>query len=132
MSEHPNEALVRRAYAAFTAGELATFAELSAPGLVWNVAGNNRISGEHKGQEEVFALFALCGELTAGNMELTLETVDVEPDGNVVSTHHLHAARPDGRTLDTTETERFTVEGGKIVRVDESVSDPAASDAFWS
>lgn len=132
MGQHPNEALIRRGYAAFNAGDMETFASLCTPDLVWSVPGNNKISGEHKGRDEVLALFGLCGELTQGKMELTLQTVDVEADGNVVATHHLHAERPDGRTLDITETERFTIENGKIARADESVSDPAANDTFWS
>jgi hypothetical protein len=33
--------------------------------------------------------------------------------------------------LDATETENFTIKDGKIVNVVESVSDQAASDAFW-
>ncbi len=127
-----NEVLVRRMYDAFSAGDGEAMSQILAPDIVWSTPGNNPTSGDHKGQEEVFAVFAKCGELTEGNMHLELIDVTVNGPTNVTSRHNLFAERPDGRKLEVVETESWTIEDGNITRVDESISDLAANDVFWS
>ena len=48
-----------------------------------------------------------------------------------VAKHRSTAKRGD-KKLDVTTTLDFRVEGDKIARIDESTSDQAAEDAFWS
>jgi uncharacterized protein len=127
-----NETLVRRMYGAFAAGDGDAMAEILAPDVVWNVPGNSRTSGSHKGQEDVFKLFALCGEISEGTMAVELESIKAVGDNTVVSTHHLTGYRSDGLRLDTHETETWTIENDRISRVDESVEDQAAADAFFA
>jgi hypothetical protein len=131
MAEHPNETIVRRVYDAFNAGDMESLAQLFAPDIVWSVPGTSRLSGDHKGQEAVFALFGLCGELTGGNLQVIPETITAVGDGKVVSTHRVLAQRGDTK-LDVVETEHLTIENGKLTRADESVADQAVSDAFWA
>jgi ketosteroid isomerase-like protein len=99
--------------------------------IVWKTPGNSQIAGERKGHEEIFALFALCHELSGGTMEIVPQTIEAKGDGTVVSTHRLTAER-DGKKLDVVETETMTLADGKLTRVDEAVSDQAANDAFWA
>jgi uncharacterized protein len=132
MSKHPNEEIVRRFYAAFAAGDVPEFKELMAPDIYWHTPGNSQISGEYKTLDDVLALFAKCGELTAGDLRVDLEGIKVVGDDKVVSTHRVAGSRPDGRKLDIHETENVTIKGDKITRVEESTSDQATSDAFWS
>jgi uncharacterized protein len=132
MAEHPNEAVVRRLYTAFSAGDGGAMAEILAPDVVWNTPGQSQIAGEYKGHEEVFALFELCGQLSEGTLVVTPERIDARGDHVVVSTHRCVAERAsDGAKLDIHETETITVEDGRITRVDESVDNQAAADAFW-
>jgi len=132
MTDHSNVELVRRGYAAFQSGDLDTFGQLLADDVVWSVPGTSKLAGDHKGKDAIFALFALCGELSGGTMQLTgPETVDARGDDKVVSTHRVTAERG-GKKLDVLETETFTIANGKIARVDEAVSDQQASDEFWS
>ena len=131
MGGHPNEALVQRLYDAFNAGDMDTLAQLFTPDIIWSVAGNSQISGDHKGQDAVFSLFALCGELTGGNLEVVPETITAKGDDTVVSTHRVLAKRGD-KQLNVTETENITIKDGKIAKAVESVSDQAESDAFWA
>jgi uncharacterized protein (TIGR02246 family) len=130
MAEHPNVDLVRRVYTAFSAGDMNALSELFAPDIVWSVPGNSRLSGDHKGQDAVFALFALCGELSGGTLVVDPMTIESTGDNTVVSTHRVTAQRGD-KKLDVVETENVTIENGKLTRADESVSDQKASDAFW-
>ncbi len=131
MVEHPNEALVRRVYAAFNAGDFDTMRELFAPDVIWNVAGNSRISGEHRGQDSVFQLFTLVGELTGGNLKLEPRTIEAQGDDTVLATHRVWAKR-NGNELDVVETENITIREGKVTRFDETVDDQRATDEFWS
>lgn len=132
MSAHPNEAIVRRFYAAFSTGDVAEFKEIMAPDIYWNTPGDSQISGEYKTLDDVLALFGKCGELTAGDLHVDLESIEVVGDHKLLSKHRVTGSRPDGRKLDLRETENVTIQGGKITRVEESVSDQAVSDAFWS
>ncbi len=132
MAEHPNETLVRQMYAAFAAGDGEKMAQILAPDVVWNVPGRNRISGRHAGQEDVFKLFELCGELSDGTLNVELDSIKVVGDNTVVSTHRVTARRQDGATLDISETETWTIEDGRITRVDESVGDQLATDVFFA
>jgi uncharacterized protein (TIGR02246 family) len=128
---HPNEEMIRRGYKAFSAGDMDTLAEIMSPDVVHTVPGNNQISGEYKGRDAVFAMYAKLGELTGGNLEIELEDVEVDGDNRAVATHHNNAER-EGRTLDSHSTLDFTIDDGKITRIDESYDDQAAEDAFWA
>ncbi len=66
MAEHPNVELMRRGYAAFAAGDMDTVGSLMADDIVWHSPGNNPLSGEFKGKDQVFADFAKLLELTGG------------------------------------------------------------------
>ena len=59
---HPNEDLVRRGYAAFSTGDIATLTELFADDLVWHVGGRSPITGDYKGKEAVLGFFAQLAE----------------------------------------------------------------------
>ena len=79
MGEHPNEALVRRAYAALSAGDLKTLGEMWAPDVVHAIPGNNPLSGEHKGQSDVFSTYGMLFERSAGSMRAELLDVTAAP-----------------------------------------------------
>jgi uncharacterized protein len=128
---HPNEELVRKGYAAFSSGDMETLGQLMAPDVVHAVPGDSLISGEHKGQDEVFAMYGQLFELSDGTVEVELQDVKAKGDDKVVSTHRSRAKRGD-KTIDVVDTLEFTIADGKITRLDESTGDQAATDAFWS
>lgn len=128
---HRNETMVRRFYQAFATGDAATMTDLTTDDVVFSVPGSNRLSGDHKGRDAMFALFGLVGELTVGKISVSPVAVTAVGNATVVSTHRLEAER-DGKKLDIYETETITIdEDGKVTRFDESTSDQDASDAFW-
>jgi ketosteroid isomerase-like protein len=128
---HPNEDLVRRGYEAFSNGDMDTMAQLMASDVVHRVPGDNRFSGEHKGQDEVFAYYAGLGEETGGTIEAVLEEVRVEGDDKVVARHRNKGKR-EGKELDVMETLTFRVSDGKITELEENPDDQAAMDEFWA
>lgn len=131
MSDNQNEALVRRGYEAFAAGDTETLVEVFAPDIVWSVPGRSQIAGEHKGLEAVLGLFGKVAELSNGTLHLELQSVTARGDDQVEAIHRVLAERGDQK-LDITETEEMTIENGRISRVNETPSDQHASDAFWS
>ena len=131
MAEHPNEALVRRGYDAFSAGDMATLSELMAPDVVHQVPGDTPLSGEHKGQSEVFEMYGKIGELSDGTAKVEVLDVQAEGDDRVVARHRITAARG-GKTLDVAQTLEFTIADGKVTRLDESSDDIEAENEFWT
>ncbi len=131
MSDNQNEALVRRGYQAYLAGDLATLAEVFAPDIVWSVPGSGQLAGEHKGVEAVLGLFGRSAELSNDTARVELQSVTAQGDDQVVATHRVLAERGDQK-LDIIETEVMTIENGRISRVTETSSDQSATDTFWS
>jgi ketosteroid isomerase-like protein len=128
---HPNEEIVRKGYQAFGEGDMETLGSLYAPDAVHVAAGNNPLSGEYKGVDDILAYYGELFERSNGTFAAELQSVTVEGDDTVVATHRNKGQRGD-KTLDQDETLTFTITGGKITRLTENHSDPAAYDAFWS
>ena len=66
MAEHPNVELLRKGYAAFEAGDMQTVGAILADDVVGHAPGNNLLSGDYKGKNQVFAYFAKFTELHEG------------------------------------------------------------------
>ena len=128
---HPNEDLVRKGYKAFGEGDMDTLRSLFAADAVHSAAGNNPLSGDYKGVDEILGYYGKLFELSGGTFAAELKTVSVEGDDTVVTTHRDTGQR-NGKTLDQDETLTFTISDSKFTRLEENHSDPAAYDAFWS
>ena len=128
---HPNEDLVRKGYAAFSNGDMDTLGQIMAPDVVHVNPGDNPVSGEYKGQDEVFGFYGQLFELTGGTVELEVLDVTAEGDDKVIARHHNRAKRGD-KVLDDISTIEFTIKDGMVTRLDETNDDQAAEDAFWS
>ena len=94
-----NAALIRRGYAAFNAGDLATLNELFAEGARWRTPGRSPAAGEFAGREATFEQFGRYFHETNGTFRAVLENVFPSDDGRVVALHRNTAERK-GRTLD--------------------------------
>ena len=128
---HPNEELVRQGYKAFGEGDMETLRSLFAPDAVHSATGNNPLSGEYKGIDDILAYYGKLFELSDGTFSAELKTVSAKGDDTVVATHRDNGQRA-GKTLDQDETLTFTIKGGKFARLVEEHSDQAAYDEFWS
>jgi len=126
-----NEEIVRQGYRAFGEGDMDTLRSLFAADAVHSAPGNSPIAGEYKGIDDVLGYYAKLFELSDGTFTAELKSTKVEGDDKVVATHRDKAQRGD-KTLDQDETLTFTISGGKITRLVEKHSEPAAYDAFWS
>ena len=123
------EDIIRRGYKAFGEGDMETLGSLYSPDVVQSQPGNNQTSGEHKGVDNVMALYGKLFELSGGTFSVDLKSVKTQGD-KVVSVHRATGKR-EGKALDVDETIEFTFSGDKISRLDLTSADQAAEDAFW-
>lgn len=132
MANESNIDRIRRGYEAFGKGDLDTLRELFSPDIVWHAGGDNAISGDYKGIDEVFGMFMKLFEMTDGSMEQDVHDV-LANDEHAVALTRLTASRPDGRTVDMNQAAVFHMDGQQ--RVSEAwivPTDQAAADAFLS
>ena len=131
MADHPNVELLRKGYAAFAAGDMATVENIFADDIVWHAPGNNPISGDFKGKEQVFGLFAKLMELTGGTFRQEIHDI-VANDEHAVVLAENGAQRPDGRSWQGRAAHVWHVANGKCTEYWLFADDQAAADAFFS
>ena len=127
---HPNEDLVRRGFAAFGTGDIATLRELLADDIVWHVGGSSPITGDYKGKDEVLGFFAQLAERAGGTFRVDIHDV-LANDEHVVALVKVTGERQ-GKTLNNNASQVFHVQGGKVTEVWFHPDDQYATDDFWS
>jgi len=127
---HPNEDLVRRGYAAFGTGDMATLGELFADDVVWHSVGRGPMSGDYEGKDAVFGFFAQLAERTGGTFRVDIHDVLANDEHVValVKTSGEHG----GKTLADNGVQVFHLKGGKVTESWFQSSDQYAADEFWS
>ena len=131
MTVADNLELVRRAYAAFSAGDVDTLSGLMAPDIVHTVPGSSALSGAHKGLPDVLTLYGQLAERSAGTVRVELEDV-LSDGGDRVIAIHLATAERAGKTLSAREALLFTIAGGKVAEIQDFFADIESNDLFWS
>lgn len=127
---HANEELVRKGYAAFLSGDMATLDDLFADGIVWHTEGRGQLSGDFVGKEAVFANFAKIAELTGGTFSLDIHDVLANNTHAVVLTRV--TAEREGKKLDTNGVQVFHIVDGKVTEQWGLSGDAYAADEFFS
>ncbi|MEU7026801.1 nuclear transport factor 2 family protein [Streptomyces sp. SBR177] len=128
--EHPDAALVRRGYEAFSKGDMATLRELMTSDCTHHSPGNSVMSGHFKGIDNVFDHYGQLMERTNGTFRIEVKGVYPDGRGHVISVHKWHADGSD-RGIEMEGGLFFTIVGGKVSDIDECVADIEESDAFW-
>ena len=130
MPDHPNAALLRKGYEAFARGDIAAITDMFAEDMVWHVPGNNLISGEHKGRDAVFAVFAKTMELTGGTFKIDVHDI-LANDEHTVSLSRASASRQ-GKQLDLRGADIYHIRNGKVTEWWSFTEDQRLDDEFWS
>jgi ketosteroid isomerase-like protein len=131
MSAQANLDLVRKGYAAFSAGDAETLSAMMSADCAHIVPGSSQLSGAHKGVPNVLALYGKLAELSAGTIKVELQDVVSDGGDRVIAIHRSTGTRPDGRSLSMQEALLFTISDGKVVEIQDFFADIAAQDAFW-
>ena len=127
MAEHPNVDLARRGYKAFSEGDMETLTELIAPDAVWHVGGNSELTGDYKGLEAIFGLFAKFAEASP---QIEVHDILANDEHTVVLTH-VTASRQ-GKTADTRTCDTTHVVNGQVTEFWSFAEDQAGFDDLWS
>jgi uncharacterized protein len=131
MSEHPNVALVRKGYEAFSRGDMETLSEIIANDATHHVPGTHPLSGDHKGLDAVLAYYQQLGVQTAGSFRVDLQHLFADGRGHVMSVHRFTAERM-GKNVDAMGGIVFRIVGDKVTDLDECVEDMGVIDEFWT
>ena len=131
MGATENLELVRRGYAAFSAGDMETLKGLFKADIVHSVPGTSAIAGDHKGQDEVLAMYGNLFALSEGTMAVELEDVLSDGGDHVISIHKATASR-NGETRVSRDCLLFMVEAGKIASIQDFFADLEGENQFWS
>lgn len=127
---HENVELTRRGYRAFAESDIAALDELIADDAVWHVPGDNDLSGDYRGKDEVFGMFGRLSEETGGSFRFEVHDVLANDEHAVVLAEAF--GERDGRTLDGLRQVHVAhLEDGQITEFWNYVDDESVFDDFW-
>ena len=127
-TEHPNEALVRRLFAAFGHDPMAVSAAF-ARDVVWRVPGHTVMSGEYRGRRDVVEFLRRTGVETGGTYRSRLHTVFAD-DQWAVAIYRATGSR-NGIDLDVDQALVMRIAEG-LVRDVTAVPLDSAFELFWA
>ncbi len=128
---HPNEALIRRGFEAFSKGDMDTLRnEFLAPDIKYHVPGKSPISGDYSGVDEVLGFFGKVFELTGGTFRVELHDVLANDEHGIALSPA--TGQRDGKTLHDNGVLVFHFKDGKTSEVWLHPGDVYASDEFFS
>jgi ketosteroid isomerase-like protein len=130
MGSQDHADLVRRGYAAFSSGDMATLRELFADDAVWHVPGSGSLSGPKHGRDAILAFFGELMARSGGTLKITLHDV-IGGDQHTVALHHEFAESGSDR-VDQNAANVFHVRGGRVTEVWELHEDSASSAWLWA
>jgi len=111
---HPNETMLRTAYAGFSIGDMAPLTDMLSDDITWHAAGTSPVSGDYVGKDEVFGFFAKMMELYGGSLRVEVRDVLANDDhGVVLTTEH---GSSQGETVEFTTVHLWTIRDGKCTR----------------
>ncbi len=129
MPEHPNVDLLRRGFAAFTAGDLTTLGDMFADDAIWHVAGRNRFSGDYEGKAAILQHFRELFQDTDSIVQDVHALLADDEHG--VALQKVTATRGDDR-LEANNVLVFHIENGLATEVWVASNSPYAADEFWA
>jgi ketosteroid isomerase-like protein len=130
MGQHPNEALIRRGFEAFNTGDVATLRGLFADDAVQLMGGNNFMTGEHKGRDNILDMYGELAARTGGSFQARLEEVFANDLLGVAI--YRGTGEREGKKLDERVALVFEILNGRFVKLTDVPADQAAEDAFLS
>ncbi len=128
---HPNVEKARRAYAAFSAADMATVNELMADDIEWHIGGNSSFAGVYKGKDAVFGFFGKLMETTGGTFKLEVHDIlanDEHTIALVTETSQMNGKTLVGRAVHIIHPDSE----GRTKEFWTFLEDQAAADAFFA
>ena len=130
MIEHPNAALVRRGYEAFSNGDVATLRERIAADAVWHGPQVGPLAGDYAGIDAILGLFAALVQETEGTFGL--EVLEVLANDDWATVLCTTTATRKGRTVTVDDVDVMRLRNGQVVEFWNATTDPQATIEGWS
>jgi ketosteroid isomerase-like protein len=128
---HPNEDLIRDAFAAFNRGDMeALQKQFWAEDIRWHQPGRSPLAGEYEGTEQVIQLFARFAELTGGTATAELE-VPLASDENGTALCTIRGERA-GTPWAVNWIQAYRFRDGKVAEIWMYAYDLYAADEIFS
>ncbi|NNC52188.1 MAG: nuclear transport factor 2 family protein [Erythrobacter sp.] len=130
--EGTSRELVEGIYAAFAAGDMASFTDALAPDVLWNEAENYPYADRnpYRGAQEIMkGVFARTAEDWDG---FTVHMNDIVDGGDrvVAMGRYEGTHRQSGKPLDVQAAHVWTIEGGKVVRFQQYIDTLGTANAM--
>lgn len=123
---HPNETMLRDAYAAFAAGDVAAVLAVLDKDICWHVPGLNQLSGTFEGHEEVVQHFTTLFQVTDGTFSMKVQRVFADDEGGAVFT--AVTGSRDGNQYSYRHAHLWTIRDGKAIKFEEFPDDGHLQD----
>jgi ketosteroid isomerase-like protein len=127
---HPNAALARRVFDAFSRRDGRVVAAALDADVVWRVGGRSPMAGEYVGRRDVVRFLGRTTALTDDTYRSEL-LFTVADDEHVVIVYRARGER-EGRSIDLEQVLLCRVRDGRFVEVTAVPRDQYVFDAFWA
>ena len=127
---HPNEAVLRNAYAAFARGDLQGYLEACTPDITFRVPGRGMVAGTYSRSQFLDPFIKTVVEGTAGTFRETVSDIIANDTRGVVLTEHEFQRQ--GQTYRYKTAHIYRIEGGKLARFEEYPEDLYLFDEAWA
>jgi ketosteroid isomerase-like protein len=125
-----NADLIRRAYDAFSRGDMEGVFALFAKDILWHVPGRGPLSGDYRGHVEVQGFFQHFMELSSGTFRLQVDHILAE--GDLVVVLCTDKAQRGNLSKTSQQVHVWTVRDGYAATFREYQGDQQSEDEFWS
>jgi len=126
---HPNEILLRQAYAAQSRGDIEGYINLLSDDFLLHIPGRSQIAGDYMGKEEIRRHFREITQLSGGTFRTEVHDI-LASDTHVVGLVNARANR-EGRFVELPRVHVWHVRNGKLSELWLHPVDQYAFDAYW-
>lgn len=127
---HPNEEMLRRAYALFHQGDAEGFLEYCTQNVVFHFPGRSQFAGDYTGEELSTRIAPKIMELTGGSFtEIIIDVFANDHRGVVLETQQLSR---DGKQFEYQTLHLWEIQDGKLTRFSECPLDLYKFDHVWA
>ena len=126
---HPNETMLRQAYADFAKGDLEAYWSCCTDDFTFHVPGRNKAAGDFPGKDAFFGMIGNVMQLTGGQFEEIVEDVFASDDHGVVLVRHRFPRN--GVPKDYRSAHVYNIKDGKLAECWEQPRDQAMFDDAW-
>jgi uncharacterized protein len=127
---HPNETLIRSAFAAFMRGDAESARSAFDPNVIWHVSGRGALSGDFRGFDEIAGWGARLFERSGGTIREELH--EVLASDTTAFQWVTYTASREGRSIEDESVNLYRLRDGKIVECWVFFGKPYEFDNFWT